>query len=344
MSEDKKSRKPKIGFTVGDTNGVGPELIIKIFSDNRLAKMCTPVIYASGKFFSQYKKLLNNTDFLYSQVNSTDDLIKNKINLINVWDGDIEIQPGTPTNASGKAAFDSLKAATKDLVSEKIDALVTAPISKKNVQKAGFNFPGHTEYITKEAGASDGLMFMVSRDLKVGVVTGHIPLGEVQSTITKELITIKANYMFKSLKKDFGITKPKIAILGLNPHAGEHGVLGKDEIDVIIPTIELLKEKGVIAFGPYPADGFFGSFQFSKFDGVLAMYHDQGLIPFKSIAFEDGVNFTAGLPVVRTSPDHGTAFDIAGKGIVSDKSFREAFFTAIDIVKERKSETELEPA
>ncbi len=336
MRENNKNN-PIIGFSIGDTNGVGPELIVKVLSDNRLTRHCTPVIYASGKFLSKYKKVLREEKFNFTPINSVDDKLQ-KINVISVWQEDIEIQPGVPTEQSGKAAFESLKAATKDLTSGKIDALVTAPISKKNVQQAGFNFPGHTEYITKEAGSKESLMFMVSDNLKVGVVTGHIPLQDVSAAVTKDLIMLKANYLFKSLKKDFGIEKPKLAILGMNPHAGEKGVLGKEENETIIPAIEELKEKGVVAFGPYPADGFFGSFQFDKFDAVLAMYHDQGLIPFKCIAFENGVNFTAGLPVVRTSPDHGTAFDIAGKGIVNDVSFREAIFKAIDIVNNRKGE------
>lgn len=336
---EQKNNRPVIGITVGDTNGVGPELILDVFSNAKITKLCTPVIYGSGKFFSKYRKQFKY-NFNYTQIASSDNIIAGKVNMMNAWEEDIEIQIGTPTQASGKASFESLKSAMKDLKHQKIDAVVTAPISKINIRNAGFNFPGHTEYLTKEAEANDSLMFMISDELKVGVVTGHIPLEKVKTSVTKELILRKANLMFRSLKNDFGIAKPKIALLGLNPHAGENGELGKEEIDVVGPAIEALKQKGVLAYGPYPADGFFGSNTFTKFDGVLAMYHDQGLIPFKALTFSKGVNYTAGLNVIRTSPDHGTAFDIAGKGAVNASSFKEALYKALDIVKVRSRDGE----
>jgi 4-hydroxythreonine-4-phosphate dehydrogenase len=265
-----------------------------------------------------------------------DQINTRKVNIITCWEEDYEIQPGKATPESGKCAFLSLSKATEDAVAGKIDAIVTAPINKFNIQGNDFKFPGHTEYLTEQSSVKDSLMLMVSELVKVGVATGHIPLGQVKDSLTKERILAKINILYKTLKNDFLIQKPKIAILGLNPHAGEQGMLGKEEIDLINPLIEDLKGKGVLIFGPYPADGFFGKQLYKKFDGVLAMYHDQGLAPFKTLAFDTGVNYTAGLSFVRTSPDHGTAYDIAGKNMASESSFREALYVACDVVKARK--------
>jgi 4-hydroxythreonine-4-phosphate dehydrogenase len=261
--------------------------------------------------------------------------------MINCWEEDVKIEPGVINETGGKYAFLSLDKAVEDLIAGHIQALVTAPINKHNIQNEHFNFPGHTEYIQSKTNSQDSLMFLIGEDLKVGVVTGHIPVGSVTQSLTKEAIVSKLQLMYASLKQDFWLQRPKIAVLGLNPHAGDNGLIGKEELEVIIPAIEEAKEKGVFAFGPYPADGFFANGSHLKFDAVLAMYHDQGLIPFKSIAFHNGVNFTAGLPVVRTSPDHGTGYDIAGKNEASETSFREALFMAINIVKRRRELAEL---
>jgi 4-hydroxythreonine-4-phosphate dehydrogenase len=333
------SDKPVVGITMGDFNGVGPEIILKTVSDARLLKICTPVIYGSYKIFSKYKKLIATEEVSFNSVKSTDQINLKKANIITCWEEDYEIQPGKVTPEAGKCALLSLNKATEDTLAGKIDGIVTAPINKYNIQSDTFKFPGHTEYLTEKAGVKESIMLLVSDALRVGVVTGHIPLSEVKNNITKERLIAKINILYKSLKTDFAIQKPKIALLGLNPHAGENGLLGKEEQDILIPLIEELKAKGVLIFGPFPADGFFGTHQYKKFDGVLAMYHDQGLTPFKTIAFESGVNFTAGLPFTRTSPDHGTAYDIAGKNIANESSFREALFVACDIIKSRKPVT-----
>ena len=334
MSETKQDL-PLIGISIGDINGVGPEIILKTFSDQRILSFCTPIIYGSGKVIAYYRKSLD-INFNYHQTDSISDIRPNTVNIINCIDSNIEVKPGEQLETAGKASFDALEKATTDLISRKIDALVTAPINKKLIQNKDFDFPGHTEYLTKRAEEETSLMLMTSSDLKVGLVTGHIPINEVSKSITKEAIINKTTLLNKTLKKDFGITKPKIAILGLNPHAGDNGLLGKEENEIITPSIKELKEKGILAFGPFPADGFFGNFSFKAYDGVLAMYHDQGLTPFKTIAFEKGVNYTASLPIIRTSPDHGTGYDIAGKGIANETSFREAVYLAIDIHLKRK--------
>lgn len=334
MSETKQNT-PLIGISIGDINGVGPEIILKTFSDQRIFALCTPIIYGSGKVIAYYRKVLN-ININYNQCDSIESIKHNTVNIINCIDNNIEVKPGELLEAAGKASFEALEKATTDLVSRKIDALVTAPINKKLIQNKDFDFPGHTEYLTKRAEEKTSLMLMTSSNLKVGLVTGHIPISAVSNAITKEAIISKATLLHRTLKKDFGITKPKIAILGLNPHAGDNGLLGKEEIDIIIPSIKELKEKEILAFGPYPADGFFGNFSFKAYDGVLAMYHDQGLTPFKTIAFEKGVNYTASLPIIRTSPDHGTGYEIAGKGIANETSFREAVYLAIDIHIKRK--------
>lgn len=331
------SDKPIIGITLGDYNGVGPEVILKTMADSRITKICTPVIYGSNKILLKYKKLLEIEEINFQIAKTIENLIPKKINVINCWEDDLEIEPGKVTTEAGRCAFLALNKATEDLISKKIDGIVTAPINKKNIQSSDFKFAGHTEYFSSKDAGAEHLMLLVSEGLRVGVATGHIPLSEVKQKLTKEIILSKVNILYKSLKNDFQILKPRIALLGLNPHAGEEGLLGTEEKDFIAPLVEELKNKGVLIFGPLSADGFFGSSQFKKFDGILAMYHDQGLIPFKTLAFEQGVNFTAGLSFVRTSPDHGTAYDLAGKGMASESSFREALYLAIDVVKNRKS-------
>lgn len=327
--------KPIIGITLGDFNGVGPEVILKTMADNRITKICTPVIYGSNKILSKYKKLIGIEEINFFVGKTAEGISPKKVNVINCWEDDLEIQPGNITTEAGRCAFLSLSRATEDLLAKKLDAIVTAPINKKNIQSADFKYAGHTEYFAAKANGIDNLMLLVSENLRVGVVTGHVPLADVTKLLTKEKIISKINILYKCLQNDFQIPKPKIALLGLNPHAGEEGLLGNEEINFITPLVEELKNKGMLVFGPFSADGFFGSGTFSKFDGVLAMYHDQGLIPFKTLAFEQGVNYTAGMPFVRTSPDHGTAYDLAGKGMASEASFREALYMAADIVKNR---------
>lgn len=342
MSESsKKKTKPIIGISIGDINGIGPEIIIKSLSDNRILKQFTPVIYGSGKVVSFYRKNLNRESFSYQQANNIDKVAHKHVNVLNVWDEVVEITPGQANTTGGTYAVKSLQAAVKDLKEGKIHALVTAPLSKELVQSDDFKFPGHTEYLTQEAGEKDSLMFLVSDKLRVGVVTGHIPLKKVSDSLTKEKIKSKLEKMIKSLQKDFGIKKPRIAVLGLNPHAGENGLLGDEEEKVISPVINDLKSGHNIVMGPFPSDGFFGQGTYKQYDGILAMYHDQGLIPFKTMAFEEGINYTAGLPFIRTSPDHGTAFGIAGKDEADETSFRNALYLANDIVRQR-SENQFE--
>ncbi|MDH5367043.1 MAG: 4-hydroxythreonine-4-phosphate dehydrogenase PdxA [Cyclobacteriaceae bacterium] len=328
-------QKPKIGITIGDINGIGPEVIIKTLTDNRILSYCTPIIYASTKTLSYYRKLMEANDFNYSQVKKGEHFYSKKVNVVNCWEETIEINPGIPTVESGKSAFLAIKKATADLKKKTIDAIVTAPIDKKNIQNDEFKFAGHTEYFTQQFETKDSLMLLSSDRLRVGVVTEHIPISKVSDKLTKELVTSKISTLVNSLKIDFGINKPKVAVLGLNPHAGENGLIGSEENDIISPAIHDVKNKGNLIYGPFPADGFFGTGQYKKYDGILAMYHDQGLIPFKTLAFDTGVNFTAGLPIIRTSPDHGTAFNIAGKNIADETSLRSAIYQALDIVKNR---------
>ncbi|MES2798642.1 MAG: 4-hydroxythreonine-4-phosphate dehydrogenase PdxA [Bacteroidota bacterium] len=326
----------RVGITVGDVNGVGPEIIIKTFTDPRMLADCTPVIYGSNKVFAHYKKLLNNNDFSYQACKSGEDAIIRKVNIVNAWTEDYPIEEGQITEIGGKCAFHALEKATQDLASGKIDVLVTAPISKEAMAKSGFKFPGHTEYLADLAGEKEALMILCSDNLRVALVTTHIAIKEVSAALTKERIYDKIKQFESSLVKDFGIIRPKIAILGLNPHAGENGKMGTEESETISPAIQQAKGENVLAFGPFSADGFFGSNARNQYDGVLAMYHDQGLTGFKAIAFEDGVNFTAGLPIVRTSPDHGTAFDIAGQDKANEQSMRSAIYLAMDVFKARK--------
>jgi len=331
----------RVGITIGDINGVGPEVIIKTFSDNRMLTICTPVIYGSSKAISFYKKSLSQNEFNFNTINSIQEIKFKKVNLINCWEEEINIEPGTASATSGKYAFTALQKACEDLSKNNLDVIVTAPIDKKTMQQEGFRFPGHTEYLTQQFGGNESLMMLVNEGLRVATVTGHMALSEVSAALTKELIASKIAVMNYSLKRDFGIRKPRIAVMGLNPHSGDNGLLGNEEQEFIKPAIDESSQNGILVFGPYSADGFFGSSQFSSFDGVLAMYHDQGLIPFKSISFGTGVNYTAGLPIVRTSPDHGTGYDIAGKNIASESSFRKAIYQACDIFYQRIEYDEL---
>jgi 4-hydroxythreonine-4-phosphate dehydrogenase len=334
-------KKLKIGISIGDVNGIGLEVIIKTLADNRMTEFCTPIVYGNTKIASYYRKNLGLNEFSFNVIADADQANEKKPNMINCWEEDVRITPGEANETGGKYAFLSLEAAVNDLLEGKIDALVTAPINKNSIQNEEFRFPGHTEYLQSKASEQNSLMFMMSDELRIGVATGHIPLKDVSRSLTQELIVSKLKLMNETLKNDFWIEKPKIAVLGLNPHAGDEGLIGKEEKEIIEPAIEKAHEENVFAFGPYPADGFFAGRTYMKFDGILAMYHDQGLIPFKHIAFHNGINFTAGLPFVRTSPDHGTAFDIAGKNMASPESFREAVFAAINIVKQRREQAEL---
>ncbi len=328
--------RPVVGISLGDFNGIGPEVIMKTLADARISKLCIPVVYGNYKIFAKYKRLIDLEEMSFHSIKNISELFPKKPNLITCWEEDYEITPGKVTPEAGKCAFISLQKVTEDVLAGNLDAIVTAPINKKNIQNPDFNFVGHTEYLTEKSNVSDSLMFLVCDELRIGVVTGHIALSQVSSHLTKERILSKANILIKSLKNDFGISKPKIALLGLNPHAGEDGLMGTEDKEIIAPIVEELKQRGVLAFGPFPADGFFGSKHYKKFDGVLAMYHDQGLVPFKLMAFDSGVNFTAGLPFIRTSPDHGTAYDLAGKNLASETSFRAALYHAIDMVKLKK--------
>lgn len=332
--------KPKVGITIGDINGIGPEIIIKMLSDDRIYAFCQPIIYGSTKVLSFYKKALNIDKFKYAQLKEWNQFTSKQSYVVNCVDENAEIEIGAEKDEAGKYALDSLNAALQDWKDGNIDMLLTAPINKNLVAKhAGENFKGHTEYITNFCGADDSLMLLTSDRLTVGLVTNHIPINLVASKLKTSLITNKILMLNNSLKNDFGIQKPKIAVLGLNPHAGDNGLIGSEEKDIISPSINDAMSRGVYAFGPYPSDGFFGTTDYTKFDGILAMYHDQGLIPFKAIAFDEGVNFTSGLSLIRTSPDHGTAYNIAGKNLASESSMRNALFTALDIYKNRKENT-----
>lgn len=333
-----RKHKPIVGISIGDINGIGVEVTLKALADARVYKSFTPLIYGHGKALIFYRKLMNLEDFNFTQIRSVEEIQHRKINVINVTEECPEIIPGVETQEAGKLALEALRSAVEDLKSGKIQGLVTSPVNKNNINTAELPFVGHTEFITQAVGAKDSLMMMVSDDLRVGLVTGHIPLAKVTEALTKERVLQKTNIFLKSLKEDFGIDKPKIAILGVNPHAGEEGLLGSEEEEILKPAIREMKDKNHYVFGPYPADGFFGMMHQKRFDGVLAMYHDQGLIPFKSMAFSTGVNFTAGLPVVRTSPDHGTAYNIAGKNMADEGSMRAALHLASDIVSQHEAE------
>ena len=335
------SDKPRIGISIGDVNGIGLEIIIKTLADAKIYDYCTPIVYGHTKVASFHRRATHINELNFNVIGDASQSIAKRANMINCWEEDVRIEPGTVTADGGKYAYLSLQRATDDLLSGMIDGLVTAPINKDNIQNEDFNFPGHTEYLQSRDNADESLMFLVSETLRVGVVTGHIPVSKISESITTEKIIAKLKLMHSSLRDDFWIRKPKIAVLGLNPHASDNGLIGSEEKDVIIPAIEEARAHDVLAFGPYSADGFFANGTYLQFDAVLAMYHDQGLIPFKQIAFESGVNYTAGLSFVRTSPDHGTAYDIAGKNMASEISFREALFTALHIIKHRRETAQL---
>jgi 4-hydroxythreonine-4-phosphate dehydrogenase len=326
----------KIGITQGDINGIGYEIIIKTLMDNRIMEFCTPIIYGSTKVAAYHRKALDIDNFSFNNIRSVEEANEKRPNIINCLDDEIRVELGKSTEMAGDASFKALEAAVIDLSNGKIDALVTAPINKHNIQSENFQFNGHTEYLQDVFNTPEVLMLMVSNLMKIGVVTGHIPISKVSEHITKERILDKLRILNLSLKQDFGIRKPKIAVFGLNPHTGDNGLLGNEEIDIIIPAIEQANKEEILSFGPYPADGFFGSGNYTKFDAVLAMYHDQGLAPFKALINDEGINYTAGLPIIRTSPAHGTAYEITGKNEASFGSFRSAIYLACEIYKNRK--------
>jgi 4-hydroxythreonine-4-phosphate dehydrogenase len=329
------------GISHGDINGIGYEVIIKTLMDPTFNELCVPIVYGSPKVAAYHRKALNINNFSFNNIRSADEANPKKANLINCLDDNIRVELGKSTPQGGEAALASLEKAIEDLKSGKINVLVTAPIDKKNIQSDKFNFKGHTEYLKSKAGAEEALMFMISENMRIGFATGHVPLKKVHENITIESLLKKIRLMNQSLIIDFAIRKPKIAVLGLNPHAGDNSLLGTEEAEIIIPAITQAEKEGILAFGPFPADGFFGAASFTKFDGILAMYHDQGLSPFKALSFDMGVNFTAGLPFIRTSPVHGTAFQIAGRGEASENSFRQALYLACSIFKNRQLHSEI---
>ncbi|MBQ6167395.1 MAG: 4-hydroxythreonine-4-phosphate dehydrogenase PdxA [Muribaculaceae bacterium] len=337
MSEENKNKRLRVGITIGDTNGIGIEVALKAVSVPEMMELCIPVIYGSSKVISYHRNACNIPGFQINHARSAEQLRENMPNLVECINQDIKIELGHPDKQAGQAAFMSLEAAVQDLKMGLIDVLVTAPISKENIQSDQFHFPGHTEYLESAAGeGARALMVLCTGNLRVALATIHTPLGKVPSQLTVEGIREKLRLLNVSMKRDFNIDGPRIAVLALNPHAGENGILGNEERDIIVPAMQqALDEDGVQCFGPYAADGFFGARQYRRFDAVLAMYHDQGLAPFKTIAMNEGVNFTAGLPIVRTSPDHGTGYDIAGQGIADETSMRQAIYTAIDVYRNR---------
>jgi len=330
------NEKPVIGITTGDLNGVGIEVAIKTFSDNRMLELCTPVIFASNKVINYYRRIVTEHVFNFSSTKDLSKLNPKQVNIFNCWDEEVPLQPGVLTDAAGKYAIRSLMVATQCLKDGQLDAIVTAPFHKGNTNLPDFPYTGHTPFFKDKFGAKDVLMLLYSNSLRVALATEHIPISKVAATITKELLQSKLAILRESLIKDFGIDKPKIAVLGLNPHAGDEGQIGNEEQTILKPVIDTLKQSGNLIFGPYSADAFFARGIYTEFDAVLAMYHDQGLVAFKTLAQGDGVNYTAGLNIVRTSPDHGTAFDIAGKNLADPSSFREAVFQAIELLKKRK--------
>ena len=331
-----QNRKIIVGITQGDSNGIGYEVIIKALADPRILEQFTPVIYGSSKLFGFYRKTIPEVEQMDTNaIGSASEAHEKRVNIVNCLPDSTFAEPGQATSESAKSAITALSTALRELKEGKIDVLVTGPINKKAMSNEGFGFPGHTEYIQNAFGVKDVLMFMVSHRLRLAVVTGHIPLKEVPSAITEEKILSKLRLMNESLKQDFVIDQPRIAVLSLNPHSGDGGLLGTEEQEIIIPAIKKANDEGILAFGPFSPDGYFGLSHYENFDATLAMYHDQGLAPFKALSFEDGVNFTAGLPVIRTSPDHGTAFEMAGRDQADPRSMRAAIFTAIDIYRNR---------
>ena len=334
-----KTDKIVVGISIGDLNGIGIEVILKAFQDKRMLELCTPVLFGATKVVSYHKKALN-LEVPVHGITNIDQINPNKINVLNIWKEEVKIDLGKATKESGTYAAKSLEAATNHLKENKVDVLITAPINKENIQSDSFNYPGHTEYLEANL-EGKSLMILLTDELRIGLITGHIPIAKVAETITPELIKDKVDTMHESLKRDFGIIKPKIAVLSLNPHCGDNGVIGKEDDEIIKPTVQEIATSGKLVFGPYAADGFFGSKTYKQFDGVLATYHDQGLAPFKALSFGKGVNFTAGLNHVRTSPDHGTGYDIAGKNLANSSSFTEALFTALQVFNCRNEYKEI---
>ena len=334
-----KISKPIVGITTGDLNGIGLELFIKTFSDNRLIEFCTPVIFASAKVMNFFKTHFNS-EINFNGINNLNQLVFGKVNVFNCWNEPVTIEFGKEDIKIGEYAIKSLQASTKALKEGLIDVLVTAPINKHNIQSETFNFPGHTDYLAQQL-EGESLMFMVTDSLRVGLLTDHVPVKDIVKHLSEALIVKKINAVYNSLLKDFNIVRPKIAVLGINPHTGDNGVIGNEDDTILRPTLQKIKEQGKLVFGPYAADSFFGSNNYKNFDAIVATYHDQGLIPFKTLSFGQGVNFTAGLNKIRTSPDHGTAYEIAGKGVADENSFKEAVFTAIQIFKNRFDYEEL---
>ena len=329
------SGKIRVGITHGDINGVGYEVILKAFSDPVMFELCTPIVYGSPKVAAYHRKALD-LQTTFSIINTAEEAQEDRLNILSCTDDELKVELTKPTPEAGKAALDALEKALEDYREGLIDVLVTAPINKHTIQSESFHFPGHTEYIEERVGEGHkSLMILMKNDFRVALVTGHIPVKDIASTITRELIMEKMSIFHRSLKMDFGIDSPRIAVFSLNPHVGDNGLIGSEEQEVIIPAMNEMIAKGIQCFGPFPADGFMGSGNFCHFDGILAMFHDQGLAPFKALAMDEGVNFTAGLPIVRTSPAHGTAYDIAGQGIATENSFRQAIYTAIDVYRNR---------
>lgn len=336
-----EERKIRVGITHGDINGIGYEVILKAFSDPTMLELCTPVVYGSPKVAAYHRKAMDiQTNF--SIINAASEIQDGRLNIMNCIDDELKVELTKPTPEAGQAALAALERAMGDYQEGLFDVLVTAPINKHTIQSDTFHFPGHTEYIEQRVGEGQkALMILLKNDFRVALVTGHLPVSEIAHELSKELIQEKMAIFHRSLKYDFGIDSPRIAVFSLNPHAGDNGLLGKEEQNIIIPAIKEMTAKGIQCFGPYPADGFMGSGNYTHFDGILAMYHDQGLAPFKALAMDEGVNFTAGLPIIRTSPAHGTAYDIAGKGIASEDSFRQAVYVAIDVFRNRCMEREI---
>jgi len=335
------STKLTIGISQGDINGISYEVILKALEDTRMLEICTPVIYGSPKVAAYHKKTLNRDHINLVTIRHPGEASAKKINIINCINDEIRVELGKSTKQAGEASYQALKSAASDLKHEAIEALVTGPINKQNIQSESFKYSGHTEYLKDMFNVEEVLMLMVSNFMKIGVVAGHVPISRLSTYITKERVLSKLRTLNQSLQKDFAVPKPRIAVLGLNPHAGDDGLLGNEENDIIIPAIQEAKKSNMMVFGPYPADGFFGSGAYTKFDAILAMYHDQGLVPFKTISMDEGVNYTAGLPVVRTSPAHGTAYELAGKDEASPASFRNAIYLACDIFKNRQMYDEI---
>ena len=340
--DNNEEKKIRVAITHGDINGVGYEVIIKTFSDNRMFDLCTPVLYGSSKVASYHKKLLTSVtqEMNFNAIHDAAEAVDHRYNVLNLTQDEIKIDLGKSTEIAGALARKSLDRACEDLKKGKVDVLVTAPINKRNIQAPDFDFPGHTEYLSHQFGSSS-LMLMVCDRIRIGIVTNHLALKDVPAALTHDLLLEKITLLNQSLKRDFGITRPKIAVLALDPHAGDNGVIGDFDMKVIKPVIDEAQSKGILAYGPFPSDGFFGSSEFNKFDGVLALYHDQGLIPFKLMSFTEGVNYTAGLPYVRTSPANGTGYDIAGKDKASEQSFRSAVYLACNIIRNRQEYDEL---